>query len=162
MIRATYDDTEAKVLVEVLGRTSREAVMLTIERGGEWVIANSQDKYLNAPQGDTRHLHSVTGRLSSGVHWWHEGDFTVVVGPTNLVYAAIHEFGGVIRPVRAKYLRFKSRAGKYVFMKQVRIPARPYISPSMRELVESGSLEKIGEQVARRFAALAESEADRG
>lgn len=38
------------------------------------------------------------------------------------VYAAIHQFGGVIRPVKAKALHFGGR-----FLAAVTIPARPYV-----------------------------------
>lgn len=75
------------------------------------------------------------------------------VGP-NKVYAAIHEFGGIIRAKRAKYLHFRihtstrirSKSGKkrlktgvreysWAKVKQVTIPARPYVEPSFKENV---------------------------
>lgn len=40
-------------------------------------------------------------------------------------YAAIHQFGGVIRPKTAKALRFFS-GGKWYTVKKVTIPARPF------------------------------------
>lgn len=58
-----------------------------------------------------------------------------IVG-TNVQYAAIHQYGGTIRPKRAKYLRFrlaggsgrrKSGRGHWVQTEQVAIPARPFI-----------------------------------
>lgn len=42
-------------------------------------------------------------------------------------YARVHEFGAIIRPVRARWLRFqvgRGRAAEWVTTKQVRIPAR--------------------------------------
>jgi len=50
-----------------------------------------------------------------------------------LVYAAIHEFGGVIKAKRAKYLRFKTRDGSWHSVKQVRIPARKYFSKAIKQ-----------------------------
>lgn len=44
-----------------------------------------------------------------------------IVG-TNLKYAAIHQFGGTIRPKKAKSLKFGNH-----FRSQVVIPARPYL-----------------------------------
>jgi hypothetical protein len=41
---------------------------------------------------------------------------------TNLIYAMIQEFGGVIKAINAKYLRFKIK-GHWVTKKQVTIPA---------------------------------------
>lgn len=58
-----------------------------------------------------------------------------VVG-TNVRYAATHQYGATIRPKRAKYLRFrlpggsrprKGGRGRWVQVKQVVIPARPFV-----------------------------------
>lgn len=52
---------------------------------------------------------------------------------TNVVYARIHEFGGVIRPKSSDgWLRFKI-GGSWVTVKSVTIPARPYVGPTIRE-----------------------------
>jgi phage virion morphogenesis protein len=49
----------------------------------------------------------------------------------NRVYAAIHQFGGVIRPKKGKALKFSVpvRGGKprFFMLKSVTIPARPYL-----------------------------------
>jgi phage gpG-like protein len=50
---------------------------------------------------------------------------------TNVIYAAIHEFGGVIKAKKAKALRFKTKDGNWVFTKSVTIPARPYMRPAV-------------------------------
>jgi len=50
----------------------------------------------------------------------------VAVG-TNLKYARIHQFGGVIRPKNKKMLAFPGPTGAIVFAKKVTIPARPYM-----------------------------------
>jgi len=50
---------------------------------------------------------------------------------TNLIYAAIHQLGGTIRPVRADALVFELPGGLgLVHAKQVVIPARPYLGVS--------------------------------
>lgn len=41
-------------------------------------------------------------------------------------YAAIHQFGGIIKPVNAKMLRFKTPDGNWISVKQVTIPERPF------------------------------------
>lgn len=50
---------------------------------------------------------------------------------TNLVYAAIHEFGGIITPKNGEFLVFEVEGfGGWtdkVFARQVEIPARPYL-----------------------------------
>lgn len=49
---------------------------------------------------------------------------------TNLVYARIHELGGIIRAKKAPYLWFKVKDGTYRKVKQVSIKARPYLRPA--------------------------------
>lgn len=51
---------------------------------------------------------------------------------TNLVYAAIHEYGGIIKPKKWKYLVFQ-KGWKTIFAKKVRIPKRPYLFPALEE-----------------------------
>lgn len=48
----------------------------------------------------------------------------------NRIYAAIHQFGGVIRPVNAKALRFQLADGSFAVRKSVTMPARPYLGLS--------------------------------
>ena len=50
---------------------------------------------------------------------------------TNTVYARIHEFGGVIRPLTARALAFETADGGFHIVQQVTIPARPYVRPAM-------------------------------
>jgi HK97 gp10 family phage protein len=52
---------------------------------------------------------------------------------TNVIYAAIHEFGGVIRAKNAKALRFRTKDGQWHTVKSVTIPARPYMRPAVDE-----------------------------
>jgi HK97 gp10 family phage protein len=51
---------------------------------------------------------------------------------TNVEYAAIHEYGGIITPKTAKALRFKI-GDKWVMTQRVQIPARPYLRPALDE-----------------------------
>ena len=53
---------------------------------------------------------------------------TASVG-SNLIYAAIHQFGGVIKPKNASALRFQV-GGRFVTTQSVTIPARPYLGVS--------------------------------
>lgn len=57
----------------------------------------------------------------------------VIVG-TNLRQARIHQFGGTIRPKKAKVLAFPGPDGELIFAKKVTIPARPYL-PLRRDAV---------------------------
>lgn len=49
---------------------------------------------------------------------------------TNRIYAAIHQFGGVIRPRKAKALRFRLASGAWVSTKQVTMPKRAFLGIS--------------------------------
>lgn len=56
---------------------------------------------------------------------------SVTIG-SNTPYAAIHEEGGIIRPKRGQYLTFQVQ-GRWVRVKQVTIPARPYLKPAVAD-----------------------------
>lgn len=65
-----------------------------------------------------------TGRLAGSITH-NATDSRVEVG-TNVIYAAVHQLGAVITPVKAAALRFK--IGKaWISTKQVVIPARPFL-----------------------------------
>jgi HK97 gp10 family phage protein len=56
------------------------------------------------------------------------GEITVGTG---VIYAAIHEFGGIIKAVRAKMLSFVTEDGVFHRVKAVHMPARPYLRPAV-------------------------------
>jgi phage gpG-like protein len=68
------------------------------------------------------------------------------IGPENIPYAAIHEYGGTIparriEPRNAKALRWAGSNGQFWFSKghdmpSVQIPARPYMQPALEEKAE--------------------------
>lgn len=65
---------------------------------------------------------------------------------TNLVYASTHQEGMVIKPRKAKYLKFKFN-GSFRTVKKVKIPARPFmgINREDREDIEEIIRERIEE-----------------
>ncbi|WP_068449162.1 phage virion morphogenesis protein [Caviibacter abscessus] len=65
-----------------------------------------------------------TGYLKKSIHDVNLNEGTVGVG-TNAEYAAIHNYGGVIKPTKKKYLKFPIN-GKFVSIKQVNIPKRQF------------------------------------
>ena len=71
----------------------------------------------------------LEGRLRSAIQRrklaWNE----VIVGVFDVIYAAIHEFGGVIKAKNAP----KTKSGDWVRTKSVTIPARPYLRPAIYE-----------------------------
>lgn len=52
---------------------------------------------------------------------------------SNRIYAAIHQFGGTIKPKRANALRFRLANGAFVSTKSVIIPARPFLGTSSED-----------------------------
>lgn len=69
-----------------------------------------------------------SGNLRRSIVEYHNGN-SMEVG-TNVVYGAIHEYGGIIRPKNGKYLTFK-KGNKFIRVKQVTMPARPFIGPAL-------------------------------
>jgi len=81
-----------------------------------------------------RALKVVTGRLRNSVNPQvseEAGGIVLRVGP-NVKYAAIHEFGGVIKPKNGPFLHFKGSFG-WVKVGSVTIPKRPYVKPTLNE-----------------------------
>jgi Bacteriophage HK97-gp10, putative tail-component len=83
-----------------------------------------------------------TGHLQRSIHILRKGAGRITYG-TALVYARIQEFGGVIRPKRAKYLSWVEN-GRRVFAKQVRIKGKFYLTRSAR------SAQRAVSQIAKR------------
>jgi phage virion morphogenesis protein len=54
-------------------------------------------------------------------------DQTGVEWGSNRIYAGVHQSGAVILPKNGKALRFKIAGGRFVTVKKVTIPARPYL-----------------------------------
>ena len=67
-----------------------------------------------------------TGRLLASIGYNAEKDNVKIGTEDGIIYAKIHQFGGVIRPRTAKTLRFFI-GNRVIFAKQVVIPARPYM-----------------------------------
>ncbi len=61
----------------------------------------------------------------------HGREIVIKVG-SNLIYAPVQELGAVIRAKKAEYLTFKID-GQWRRKKEVTIPARPYIRPTVEE-----------------------------
>lgn len=88
--------------------------------------------------GTSGNLKVKTGRLRSSVKSGVEGD-TAWVG-TDVVYGPLHEFGGTIRAKQGGYLKFKI-AGQWRFMKEVKVPKRAFLAPTLDS--EAGNISNI-------------------
>ena len=87
--------------------------------------------------GKPGELHARTGHLRRSIRTGVTQKPASVVGwiGTSVIYAAIHEFGGTIKPIHSKYLKFQID-GHWVSKKKVKIPKRPYLMPSIEENLE--------------------------
>ncbi|MCE2563767.1 phage virion morphogenesis protein [Komagataeibacter sp. FNDCF1] len=72
----------------------------------------------------TDHILIESGDLRDSIHPEVEGN-ALLVG-TNLIYGAIHQFGGIIQPRSALQLSFVM-GGELFHVDNVHIPARPYL-----------------------------------
>lgn len=83
-------------------------------------------------------LHNRTGMLRNSISLRRfyqlepggEGVAVIGAGNKGVPYAAIHEYGGTIKPKVQKYLRFKI-GERWITKKVVVIPARPYLQPAV-------------------------------
>jgi phage gpG-like protein len=110
-----------------IGIIARQTRMLQL--AGEAVRAKSVEHYLSGPRPEK--LGRVSGDLAKSVGYRVSGN-RVVIG-SNLTYARIHEFGGVIVPKRAKRLVFRLLDGSWRSALRVVIPERPFLRPALQD-----------------------------
>lgn len=116
-------DRQLSALIDAAdGRQVQNALM-----GGGQVIETA------AKQNITKNGLVLTGTLRRGVNTVAENTHSVIIGVFGVIYAAIHEFGGVIRPKNGPYLRFKGKDGQWATVSKVTIRAKPYIRPAFDE-----------------------------
>lgn len=75
---------------------------------------------------------------------------------SNRIYAAIHQFGGTIKPKSAKALHFQIPGLGWVMRKQVTLPARPYLG------ISNDDQENILDLVNKHISGLIRGAAPRG
>jgi phage virion morphogenesis protein len=74
-----------------------------------------------------------SGRLAASIFW--DADARSARWGTNVIYAAIHQLGGVIRAKDAKVLFFRI-GGQAVQVQSVTIPARPFLGIDQDDAAE--------------------------
>lgn len=165
-VRIQVDDARINLALQRLIRLGRNMapVMRGITRLGEASTRQRFKKTQTSPEGKpwkpslrveenqkkgkrggptlTRGGHlrdSISGRFDATTAEW----------GVNRVYAAIHQFGGVIRPKKAKGLRLRLANDREITRKSMTMPARPYLGISDDD--RAGILDLI----RRRFAGAA-------
>jgi len=139
-----------KPTVEWIGREAFEKGITNIGKGIPGYCKKSVQRSCLAVEvrAKTHHLAGITlnkrsGRLQRSVKSkvWQSGttQWSGRVG-SPVVYAAIHQFGGVIVPVNSKYLVFQIN-GNWIRTKKVTMPARVWLSKSLDD--ELANIKKI-------------------
>ncbi len=72
-----------------------------------------------------------SGRLKQSITM--SADNSQVMVGSNLIYARIHQFGGIIKPKRSNALCIPIGGDRIVQVKKVEIPARPYLTITNKE-----------------------------
>jgi len=100
-------------------------VMDGLEAGARVIQAHAQENVRNK-----LNKHPL-GNLVNNITVRREGK-SVLVGVWGVIYAAIHEFGGLIFARNKPFLVFQID-GKWIKTKKVVMPARPYLRPALDE-----------------------------
>ena len=127
------------ILIRALGRLSDPAKKKDLlEQIGARGVFQTQQRFLDqkGPDGQPWKK-SLRAIESSGETLRHKNrlfsSFTFaatassVEWGTNVIYAGIHHFGGVIKPKNKKALAFRGAGGNLNIVKQVTMPARPFL-----------------------------------
>lgn len=122
----------------VRGSVTGDMLMSAAKAGGFVIEGHAK---VNASRGRPG-LNIQTGNLVNSIntteHKKAKHRAEVNVGPSNVVYAAIHEFGGTIVPDTKPVLAwFDEKTGDWHHAMAVHIPARPYLRPAIDENEDS-------------------------
>lgn len=130
--------SEAVAKLRALGPIADRGCELAVIAAGE-VIRDVAVEYVSGGGSSTNGapLKRVSGTLARSLHvelveGRSPNNPAVDIG-TDLVYAAIHEFGGIIEPVNAPRLVWQNEDGQWFSADRVEIPARPYLRPAVDE-----------------------------
>lgn len=120
-----------------LGEQFEDQLEAAVKAGALIVVTDAKGRAPKKTRTLSRSIHMETMEKSL--------DVVVVAVGTNLEYAAIQEFGGVITPNEAEKLVFEVD-GQTVFADAVQIPAQPYLRPAIKQ-----NKDAIQEEVADAF-----------
>lgn len=96
-------------------------------------------------------LNNRTGRLRRSIHPEVQATGRSLFGRvgTNVIYAAIHEYGGDIYPKTAKALRFQI-GDRWITTQHVKMPERSFLRTALAEM-EPAILAEFSQAVSRVF-----------
>ena len=115
-------DKASKTMPKALERVMWKCVYM-VQRTGKRKLTGGNP--LNVRSGELR------STLGVEVKKIHGNTYEGRVG-TNTIYGKIHEYGATIRAKTEEYMRFPGTGG-WVTANEVKIPARPWLNPSLEE-----------------------------
>lgn len=118
VIDITGEEEVARALHDAANRLSGAQLEAALVSGAQILVNGAKTR---APK--------LTTTLARSIHILSQSPREVSVG-TNLVYAAMQEFGGEIYPVNRTYLRFEVGGDVIYTRGPVKIPAQPYMRPT--------------------------------
>lgn len=126
---ARLNPFQGEHLLEALARLIQQSVRERLIAGGPAPDGSAWKANL---EGRRPVLHR-SGALARSIDYAVSG-MQAVVG-SGLIYAAIHQFGGVILPKKGDRLSFRI-GNRQIFARKVTMPARPYIGLSGEDRAE--------------------------
>lgn len=141
-----YQDprSDAGRMLEKLRQTNPKIDRQLRNMFGRQIVGNIQKNYLRGQV-----LKRRSGNLAASIATKESGPHETMVGSYGIIYARIHELGGIIKPHIKKWLRFKTDNG-WVMTKMVRMPKRPYLLPGITSYFDSGAANNDAEVALQR------------
>lgn len=110
----------------LVSSTHQRFASQTDPEGARWIALNPA--YASGKRNSR--ILTESGRLRSSINARASND-RVEIG-TNVIYAAVHQFGATIRPVNAPKLAFRI-GGSLIRASEVTLPARPFLGISSQD-----------------------------
>lgn len=133
------------------------AVFKGMTDGLDLAVGTAKREYLTGPRPEKLGVRTGHLRRSIKSQTVIRGDVVEGVIGTNVLYARIHEKGGVIKRRRTKVLRFRGkRVGRIRLWwspTRVEMPARPFLKPAIMDNLENIS-KLIGKEIETVFGEL--------
>jgi phage gpG-like protein len=154
-----YRDEATPMLRELRRR------MPTIDRVVRGAIADTIVGHIQRDKLRGQVLHRRTGDLAASTHWRHLSDSETAVGTYGVIYARIHELGGIIKHPGGTHFFIHEHTGLAIFVNKkrgalmglpvtkphdIRIPQRSYLRTGIQDIFEGGDSSEavmVGEQV---------------
>lgn len=108
------------------GKMEEATTTKRYQRAKKWTTkAGILRKVVEASRGHK--ILQVSGDLKKAISLDVRDTEVSVGAPDSIKYARIHQLGGEIRPKNKKALYIPIKAGRFLLLKKVTIPARPYL-----------------------------------